>query len=120
MMTRNETCRTRQTARPLRTVALVGRYAHQHLQDPTNDYDVVFIESTTHAYSKIKHVLPDLVVICLSGDERDGCQVLSMLALDSQTARIPVLTFLMPAAGGGEKAAGAPEGFTYSGSISIN
>ena len=120
MTTRNETCRTRTTARPLRTVALVGRYAHQHLQDPTHDYDVVFIESTAHAYSKIKRVLPDLVVMCLSGDEAEGCQVLSMLALDTQTAGIPVLTYLMPTSAVAENAAGVPDRFAYSGSVSVN
>ena len=84
--------------RLLRTVALVGRYAHQHLHDTMRrvDYDVVFIESTAHAYSKIKRVLPDLVIVCLSPADMDGCQILSMLALDSDTSRIPVLTCSTP------------------------
>jgi CheY-like chemotaxis protein len=84
---------------PPRSVALVGRYAHQHLEDAmlgVADCDVVFVESTAHAYSKIKRVRPDLVIMCLSSDDMDGCQVLSMLALDSDTARIPVVTFVTP------------------------
>jgi CheY-like chemotaxis protein len=84
---------------PPRSVALVGRYAHEHLDDAVfgvADCDVVFVESTAHAYSKIKRVRPDLVILCLSGDDVDGCQVLSMLALDNDTSRIPVLTFVTP------------------------
>ena len=84
---------------PPRTVALVGRYAHQHLEDAMltiADCDVVFVESITHAYSKIKRVLPDLVILCLSADDVDGCQVLSMLALDHETSHIPVLTVATP------------------------
>ena len=82
---------------PPRTVALVGRYAHRHLEETmlcAADCDVVFVESLAHAYSKIKRVLPDLVIVCLSGDDADGCQVLSMLALDRDTSHIPVLTFV--------------------------
>ena len=84
---------------PPRSVALVGRYVHQHLQDAmlsVGDCDVVFVESTAHAYSRIKHVLPDLVVVYLSSDDLEGCQVLSMLALDDDTSQIPVLTFVTP------------------------
>lgn len=36
------------------------------------------------------------MIVCLSTDDADGCQVLSMLALDNDTARIPVLTFVTP------------------------
>jgi CheY-like chemotaxis protein len=84
--------------RLLRTAALVGRYAHRHLHDTmrTGEFDVVFIESTAHAYSKIKQVLPGLVIVCIETDDMDGCQILSMLALDSETSRIPVLTYLTP------------------------
>jgi CheY-like chemotaxis protein len=84
---------------PPRSVALVGRYAHQHLQDAmlsVAECDVVFVESIAHAYSKIKRVLPDLIIVCLSSDDPDGCQVLSMLALDNDTSQIPVLTFVTP------------------------
>lgn len=83
----------------IRTVALVGRYAHRHLHDvhaTVDTCEVVFIESITHAYSKIKRVRPDLIVLCLSDDDVEGCRVLSMLALDGETARIPVLTHVTP------------------------
>jgi hypothetical protein len=31
----------------------------------TTPCDVVFVESTAHAYSQIKRVTPDLVIVCL-------------------------------------------------------
>ena len=56
-------------------------------------YDVVFVESSEHAYSQIKRVQPNLVVLCVRIDEADGFQVLSMLKLDAETRGIPVLTY---------------------------
>jgi PleD family two-component response regulator len=56
-------------------------------------YDVVFVESSEHAYSHIKRVQPNLVILCIRIDDRDGFQVLSMLKLDDETRRIPVLTY---------------------------
>ena len=55
-------------------------------------YDVVFIESVAHAYSHIKRVQPNLVILCVRLDDMDTLQVLSMLKLDEDTRRIPVLT----------------------------
>jgi PleD family two-component response regulator len=56
-------------------------------------YDVVFVESSAHAYSQIKRVQPNLVILCVRIDEADGFQVLSMLKLDRETRDIPVLTY---------------------------
>ena len=56
-------------------------------------YDVVFVESSDHAYSHIKRVQPNLVILCMRIEDRDGFQVLSMLKLDDETRRIPVLTY---------------------------
>jgi PleD family two-component response regulator len=56
-------------------------------------YDIVFVESNAHAYSQIKRVRPDLVILCMRFDETDGFHVLSMLKLDAETAIIPVLTY---------------------------
>ncbi len=56
-------------------------------------YDVVFVESGQHAYSQIKRVLPDLVILCLRIEDTEGFQVLSMLKLDDDTRGIPVLTY---------------------------
>jgi PleD family two-component response regulator len=56
-------------------------------------YDVVFVESSSHAYSQIKRVQPNLVILCVRIDDADGFQVLSMLKLDDDTRSIPVLTY---------------------------
>lgn len=56
-------------------------------------YDVVFVESTDHAYSHIKRVQPNLVILCTRIEDMDGLQVLSMLKLDKETCDIPVLTY---------------------------
>jgi len=55
-------------------------------------YDVVFVESTEHAYSHIKRLTPNLIIVCLDIDDLDGFQVLSMLKLDAETKKIPVVT----------------------------
>ena len=55
-------------------------------------YDMVFVESGEHAYSQIKKVLPNLVILCTRIERLDGFQLLTMLKLDPQTRDIPVLT----------------------------
>ena len=56
-------------------------------------YDVVFVESSEHAYSQIKRVKPNLVILCVRIDDINSFQVLSMLKLDAETRDIPVLTY---------------------------
>ena len=56
-------------------------------------YDVVFVESSQHAYSQIKRVQPNLVILCVRIEDPAGFQVLSMLKLDDETRGIPVLTY---------------------------
>jgi len=56
-------------------------------------YAVVFVESSQHAYSQIKRVQPNLVILCVRIDDAEGFQVLSMLKLDDETREIPVLTY---------------------------
>src|SRR5438445_7467711 len=56
-------------------------------------YDLVFVESSEHAYSQIKRVQPNLVILCVRIEDLDGFQVLSMLKLDDETRAIPVLTY---------------------------
>jgi CheY-like chemotaxis protein len=56
-------------------------------------YDVVFVESNAHAYSQIRRVQPDLVILCMRIDDMEGFQVLSMLKLDEETRAIPILTY---------------------------
>jgi CheY-like chemotaxis protein len=56
-------------------------------------YSVVFVESNEHAYSQIRRVLPNLVILCVRIDQAESLQVLSMLKLDPLTRDIPTLTF---------------------------
>jgi DNA-binding response OmpR family regulator len=56
-------------------------------------YDVVFVTDVEHAYSQIKQNRPNLVILCLGLDDPIGFQALSMLKLDRDTSRIPVLTY---------------------------
>jgi CheY-like chemotaxis protein len=69
-------------------------------------YDVVLVESSTHAYSQIKRVRPHLVILCIRMDDAEGLQVLSMLKLDEDTRDIPVLTYASE---------GEPEEFVFEG-----
>jgi CheY-like chemotaxis protein len=56
-------------------------------------YDIVFVESSAHAYSQIKRVKPNLVILCVRIDTMETFQVLSMLKLDDETRDIPLLTY---------------------------
>ena len=56
-------------------------------------YDMVFVESSDRAYSQIKRVVPNLVILCTRIEELDGFQLLTMLKLDAETKDIPVLTY---------------------------
>jgi PleD family two-component response regulator len=56
-------------------------------------YDMVFVESGERAYSQIKQVLPNLVILCTRIEELNGFQLLTMLKLDAETRDIPVLTY---------------------------
>jgi len=72
-------------------------------------YDVVFVESNAHAYSQIKRVQPNLVILCVRIDDMDGFQVLSMLKLDEETRSIPVLTYTTEYEGQDSDEEDAPE-----------
>ena len=56
-------------------------------------YDMVFVESSDHAYSQIKKVLPNLVIVCARIEQIQSFQLLTMLKLDAETRDIPVLTY---------------------------
>ena len=56
-------------------------------------YDMVFVESSDHAYSQIKKVLPNLVIVCPRIEQLESFQLLTMLKLDSETRDIHVLTY---------------------------
>jgi CheY-like chemotaxis protein len=56
-------------------------------------YDMVFVESGDRAYSQVKKVLPNLVILCARIEDLSGFQLLTMLKLDQDTKNIPVLTY---------------------------
>jgi two-component system chemotaxis response regulator CheY len=56
-------------------------------------YDMVFVESSDHAYTQVRKVLPDLVILCARIDKLEGFNLLTMLKLDPETREIPVLTY---------------------------
>ncbi len=56
-------------------------------------YDMVFVEPGERAYSRIKRVAPQLVILCTRIERLDGFQLLTMLKLDPDTCDIPVLTY---------------------------
>lgn len=56
-------------------------------------YDMVFVESSAHAYTRIKGVQPNLVILCMRLDDADAFHLLSMLKLDDETRRIPIVTY---------------------------
>src|SRR5688500_20294153 len=56
-------------------------------------YDMVFVESGEHAYSQVKKVLPNLVILCTRIEQLAGFQLLTMLQLDPQTRHIPGSTY---------------------------
>jgi CheY-like chemotaxis protein len=56
-------------------------------------YDMVFVESSERAYSQVKRVVPNLVILCVRMEQPAGLQLLTMLKLDPDTRHIPVLTY---------------------------
>jgi len=56
-------------------------------------YDMVFVEPGERAYSQIKRVAPQLVILCTRIERLDGFQLITMLKLDPDTCDIPVLTY---------------------------
>jgi CheY-like chemotaxis protein len=94
--TKADTLRSRETALAQKVVIVNGNAQILEMLESVLDaghYDVVFVESSEHAYSQIKRVQPNLVILCVRIDDLDGFQVLSMLKLDGETRDIPVLTY---------------------------
>jgi hypothetical protein len=88
----------RQAVRP-RTVAVVSSRPDQNVIETVLgalDHDVVLVEPIARAYSRIKHVRPDLVIALVWSHDNEACQFLSMLAVDRETSQIPVVTYAIP------------------------
>ena len=56
-------------------------------------YDMVFVECGARAYSQIKKVQPNLVILCTRIDELDGFHARRLMRRDSAARRVPVLTY---------------------------
>jgi len=59
--------------------------------------DVIVVAATSTAYSRIKQLAPTVVVVAMSVDDVEACQLMSMLKLDPDTSQIPVFTCLLEA-----------------------
>jgi CheY-like chemotaxis protein len=96
MQTIEHATRRRPTSQPQRVVVVNGNPDLLEMLEAVLDagrYDMTFAEASGHAYSSIRQVQPDLVILCMDLDEPAGFQLLSMLKLDPDTRRIPVVTY---------------------------
>ena len=98
MMTNSSVATTRRTSSaPVQKVVVVnGNTEVLGMLETVLDagrYDMVFVESSDRAYSQIKKVAPNLVILCTRIEELDGFQLLTMLKLDTSTKDIPILTY---------------------------
>jgi PleD family two-component response regulator len=57
-------------------------------------YDVEFVAMDDEPYATVVALKPDMVVVNLNLQEEAGFQLLTMLRLDSETAQIPVLSYV--------------------------
>jgi len=116
MMTCTERTHTVPVTRPLPTVAVVSRSPDLRALDAVLGAvnRVVFVDSMDNAYSRIRQLTPDVIVLCLSSDDPDGCQILSMLALDGATSHIPILTCTATSSDGVDDEASDPAGGFFS------
>jgi CheY-like chemotaxis protein len=101
-MNTSEVTLTKTASRPAQKVVVVnGTPDVLDLLESVLDggrYDLLFADASQHAYSLIAKEQPNLVVLCTTIDRADGFQLLSMLKLDPQTKRIPVVTYTDDAA----------------------
>jgi hypothetical protein len=57
-----------------------------------SDCNAVVVESIQRAYSRIRQIEPDLVVVYMEPDDLNACQLLSMLKFDIALRGIAVVT----------------------------
>ena len=81
---------------PPRSIVAVSRDPERaELLDALADagnYDVIFVESVAHGYSRIKQVMPDLIIVYVEIEDVAVCHLLSMLSIDDDLYGIPVVT----------------------------
>jgi len=57
-----------------------------------NDFNVIVVESIERAYSRITQAQPDVVVVFMTIDDVDACQLFSMLQSDRALRGMNVVT----------------------------
>ena len=57
------------------------------------DHERIVLESVRGAYSRVRQLPPDLVILFVGSDDVAACQLLSMLKLDPATSGIPIVTW---------------------------
>ena len=85
-------------SRAIRTLMVVGTEPDERVLETATDtggYDVILVEATATAYSRIKRLTPSAVVLTMAMDDVEACQLMSMLKLDRDTSKIPVFTCLL-------------------------
>ena len=85
-------------SRAIRTLMVVGNEPDERVLETATDaggYDVILVEPTATAYSRIKRLAPSAIVLTMTMDDFEACQLMSMLKLDRDTSNIPVFTCLL-------------------------
>jgi chemotaxis response regulator CheB len=81
---------------PLSVVAVSNDALRSELLDrllvDDNDFDLIVVESIARAYSRIRELRPNIVVLFVEIDDVDACQLLSMLQADRALRGVSVLT----------------------------
>jgi hypothetical protein len=84
------------TSSSLKVVAVSADARRSELLDALlveeSDYDVVVVESISSAYSRIRQLEPDIVIVFMEIDDVNACQLLSMLEIDRALSGIRVMT----------------------------
>jgi CheY-like chemotaxis protein len=81
---------------PLSVVAVSNDTLRPELLDrllvDDNDYNVIVVESIERAYSRIRRVQPDVVVVFMNIDDVDACHLLSMLHIDRELRGMTIVS----------------------------
>ena len=80
---------------PLNVIAVSNDALRPELLDMLlvdgSSYDVMFVESIARAYSRVRELRADLIVLFIEIDDEDACRLLSMLHNDRALRGISVV-----------------------------
>lgn len=80
---------------PLTVIAVSNDALRPELLDmllvDDSSYDVIFVESIARAYSRVRELRADLIVLFIEIDDEDACRLLSMLHNDRALRGISVV-----------------------------